>query len=61
MEGNEVLERIGRAFRDQTAEEIEEAVAEAVAEARGEERRAVEGQPWGRAIRVVADEFVLAL
>ena len=30
-EGHEVLERFGRVFRDQRAEEVEEAVAEAVA------------------------------
>ena len=32
----EILERFGRAFRDQTAEQIEEAVAQAVAEVRAE-------------------------
>ena len=43
----EVLERFGRAFRDQTAEEIEEAVAQAVAEVRRENRRGAE-QPLQR-------------
>ena len=38
----EILERFGRAFRDQTAEEIEEAVAQAVAEVRAENRRGAE-------------------
>ncbi len=38
----EILERFGRAFRDQTAEEIEEAVAQAVAEVRAENRRQIE-------------------
>ena len=38
----EVLERFGRAFRDQTAEEIEEAVAQAVAEVRAENRLGAE-------------------
>ncbi len=37
-EGHEVLKRFGRAFRDQTAEEIEEAVAQAVVEERAEDR-----------------------
>ena len=41
----EVLERFGRAFRDQTAEQIEEAVAQAVAEVRAENRRGAERQP----------------
>ena len=41
----EVLERYGRVFRDQTAEEIEETVAQAVAEVRGENRGGAEGQP----------------
>ena len=40
----EILERFGRAFRDQTAEEIEEAVAQAVAEVRSGDRRGVEEQ-----------------
>ena len=43
-EGHEILKRFGRAFRDQTAEEIEEAVAQAVAEVRAEDRRGV-GRP----------------
>ena len=38
----EVLERFPRAFRDQTAEQIEEAVAQAVAEVRAENRREAE-------------------
>ena len=38
----EILDRFGRAFRDQTAEEIEEAVAQAVAEVRAENRRGAE-------------------
>ena len=42
-EGHEILKRFGRAFRDQTAEEIEEAVAQAVAEVRAENRRGAEG------------------
>jgi len=37
-------ERFGRAFRDQTAEEIEEEVVQAVAEVRAEDRGGVEGQ-----------------
>lgn len=37
-EGHEVLKRFGRAFRDQTAEEIEEAVAKAVEGVRAENR-----------------------
>ena len=41
----EVLERFGRAFRDQTAEQIEEAVAQAVAEVRAENRREAERHP----------------
>ncbi len=40
-----ILERIGRAFRDQTAEEIEEAAADAVAEVRAENRRGAESHP----------------
>ena len=40
----EILERFGQAFRDQTAEEIEEAVAQAVAEVRAENRCGAEGQ-----------------
>ena len=43
--GFEILERFGRAFRDQTAEQIDEAVAQVVAEVRAENRREVEGQP----------------
>ena len=39
----EILKRFGRAFRDQTAEEIEESVAQAVAEVRAENRRGAEG------------------
>ena len=35
-EGHEILKRFGRAFRDRTAEEIEEAGAQAVGEVRGE-------------------------
>ena len=42
----EVLERFGRAFRDQTPEQIEEAVAQAVAEVRPENRRETE-RPQG--------------
>ena len=42
---SEVLERFGRAFRGQTAEQIEEAVAQAVAEVRAENRREAERQP----------------
>ena len=42
--GFEIMERFGRAFRDQTAEEIEEAVAQAVAEVRAENRGGAEGQ-----------------
>ena len=38
-----ILEWFGRAFRDQTAEEIEEAVARAVAEVRAENRGGAEG------------------
>ena len=45
--GFEISERFGRAFRDQTAEEIEEAVAQAVAEVRRENRRGAE-QPLQR-------------
>ena len=41
----EVLERFGRAFRDQTPEQIEEAVAKAVAEVRAENRREAERHP----------------
>ncbi len=41
----EVLELFGRAFRDQTAEQIEETVAQAVAEVRAENRRGAEGAP----------------
>ena len=44
-EGHEILEGFGRAFRDQTAEEIDEAVAQAVAEGRAENRRGGERQP----------------
>ncbi|MCY3957226.1 MAG: type II toxin-antitoxin system prevent-host-death family antitoxin [Chloroflexi bacterium] len=44
-EGHEILKRFGRAFRDQTAEEIEEAVAQAVAEVRAENRSGAELQP----------------
>ena len=44
-EGHEILKRFGRAFRDQTAEEIEEAVAQAVAEVRAEDRRGAERPP----------------
>ncbi len=40
----EVLERFGRAFRDQTTEQIEEAVSQAVAEVRAENRRGAERQ-----------------
>ena len=38
----EILDRFGRAFRDQTPEQIEEAVAKAVAEVRAENRREAE-------------------
>ena len=41
-EGHEILKRFGRAFCDQTPEEIDEVVAQAVAEVRGENRRLVE-------------------
>ena len=41
----EILERFGRAFRDQTPEQIEAAVAQAVAEVRAENRRGAERQP----------------
>ena len=41
----EILDRFGRAFRDQTVEQIEEAVANAVAEVRAENRREAERQP----------------
>ena len=44
-EGHEILKRFGRAFRDQTAEQIEAAVAQAVAEVRAENRRGAERQP----------------
>ncbi len=44
-EGDEILKRFSRAFRDQTAEEIEEAVAQAVAEVRGESRHGAERRP----------------
>ena len=44
-EGHEILKRFGRAFRDQTAEEIEETVAQGVAEVRAENRRGAEGPP----------------
>ena len=53
-EGHEILKRFGRAFRDQTAEEIEEAVAQAVAEVRAENRRGVGALTSGRAIWIVA-------
>ena len=43
-EGQGVLKRFGQAFRDRTAEEIEDAVAQAVAEVRSENRRGAEGQ-----------------
>lgn len=43
--GHGILMRFGRAFRDQTAEEIEEAVAQAVAEVRAQSRRGAERQP----------------
>ena len=42
-EGHEIPKRFGRAFRDQTAEDIEEAVAQAVAEVRAENRRGADG------------------
>ena len=38
----EILDRFGKAFRDQTPEQIEEAVAKAVAELRAENRRKAE-------------------
>lgn len=41
----EILDRFGRAFRDQTPEQIEAAVAQAVAEVRAENRRGAERQP----------------
>ena len=41
----EILERFGRAFRDQTPEQIEKAVAQAVAEVRAEDRRGAERPP----------------
>ena len=41
----EILERFGRAFRDQTPEQIEKAVAQAVAEVRAENRRGAERPP----------------
>ena len=44
-EGHEILTQFGRAFRDQTPEQIEEAVAQAVAEVRAENRREAERQP----------------
>ncbi len=42
--GDEIFTRFGRAFRDQTVEQIEEAVAQAVAEVRAESRRRAERQ-----------------
>ena len=44
-EGHEILTQFGRAFRDQTPEQIEEAVAQAVAEVRAENRREVKRPP----------------
>jgi len=44
-EGREILKRFGRAFRDRTAQEIEETVARAVAEVRGEDQCGVKRQP----------------
>ena len=44
-EGHEILTQFSKAFRDQTAEQIEEAVAQAVAEVRAENRRGAEGPP----------------
>ena len=41
----EILHQFGRAFRDQTPEQIEEAVAKAVAEVRAESRREAERHP----------------
>jgi prevent-host-death family protein len=41
----EILETFGRAFRDQTAEQIEAAVAQAVAEVRAENRQRAECRP----------------
>ncbi|MDE2868359.1 MAG: type II toxin-antitoxin system prevent-host-death family antitoxin [Chloroflexota bacterium] len=41
-EAHEVFKAFGRAFRDQTPEQIEEAVAQAVAEVRAENRRGAE-------------------
>ena len=43
--GHEIMKRFDRAFRDQTAEEIEEAVAQAVAEVRAESRSKDECTP----------------
>lgn len=44
-EADEVFKAFGRAFRDQTPEQIEEAVAQAVAEVRAENRSGAELQP----------------
>ncbi|MCY3895185.1 MAG: hypothetical protein OXG17_01815 [Chloroflexi bacterium] len=44
-EGHEVLKRIGRVFREQTAEGIKEGVAQAVDEVRAENRLGAEGSP----------------
>ena len=41
---DEIFTQFGRAFRDQTVEQIEEAVAQAVAEVRAENRRGAERQ-----------------
>ena len=43
-EGHETLKRFGRAFRDQTPEQIKKAVAQAVAEVRVENRRGAKPQ-----------------
>ena len=44
-EAHEVFTQFGRAFRDQTPEQIEAAVAQAVAEVRAEDRREAERHP----------------
>jgi len=44
-EGHGILKRLGRVFREQTAEEIEDSVAHEVAEVRAESRCGVECPP----------------